>query len=81
MQERSSPTIGAYQVRALTSPSPCGGWLASGQIWFADKDGQRILLAQVDVGPEACEQAAVDQAYDRAYTTTLRMILREFACF
>jgi hypothetical protein len=81
MKERTSPPLGAYHVRAFTSPADAGGWLAHGQTWLNQADGPSVLLAQVSAGPLASEQDALYQAYDHAYADTLRLILREFACF
>ncbi len=80
MKERTSPPLGAYQVHAFTLPGDQGGWLACGQTWL-EREGQKILLSEVSAGPHESPQAVLDQAYDRAYTDTLRLILREFACF
>ncbi len=81
MKERTSPPLGAYHVRAFTSPSESGGWEAYGQTWLDQPGGPAILLAQVSAGPGASEQDLLYEVYDRAYTDTLRLILREFACF
>lgn len=79
--QRASTPLGAYHVRAMTVAVEPAGWLAHGQTWLASPDGQQILLAEVSAGPRDCEQSALDEAYDRAYSDTLRLILREFACF
>lgn len=81
MKERTSPPLGAYRVHAFTCPAEAGDWRACGQTWMTGRDGQSILLAEVTAGPHDCPRAALDEAYDRAYTDTLRLILREFACF
>ncbi len=80
MKERKSPPLGAYHVHAFTCPAQPAGWQACGQTWLATLGGQPILLSQVETGPEASEQAALDAAYDRAYADTLRLVLREFVC-
>ena len=81
MKERTSPPLGAYHVHAYAYPAEPGGWLACGQTWVTQQDGQKVLLAEVDAGPDASPDLVLDQAYDRAYADTLRLILREFACF
>lgn len=81
MNERTSPALGAYRVHAFARPAHPGGWLALGQTWLAGRDGQSILLAELSAGPHDSQQAALDEAYDRAYADTLRLILREFTCF
>ncbi len=81
MKERTSPPLGAYHVRAFTCPAEPRGWVAYGQTWLDQPGGPAILLAQVSAGPGASEQDLLYEVYDRAYTDTLRLILREFACF
>lgn len=81
MKERTSPPLGAYRVHAFTCPAETGDWRACGQTWMTDRDGQSILLSEVTTGPNACAQVVLDEAYGRAYADTLRLILREFACF
>ncbi len=81
MNERISPPLGAYHVRATARPAQPGEWLACGQTWMNQPDGSQVLLAEVTAGPHGSEQVALDQAYARAYADTLRLILREFACF
>ncbi len=80
MKERSSPLLGAYRVHAYTTAVEDCRWLARGQTWMAGRDGQQVLLQEVSAGPHDCEQSALDQAYDRAYGETLRLVLREFVC-
>ncbi len=80
MKERISPPIGTYQVRAHACEPDQDGWHACGQTWMAGTGGQPLLLAEVRVGPHASEGQAVEQAYERAYADTLRLILREFVC-
>ncbi len=81
MNERTSPRLGAYHVRAFSLPADQGGWIACGQTWMDRTGGQPVLVAQVNAGPLDSPQAVVDQAYDQAYTETLRLLLRQFACF
>lgn len=81
MKERNSPRLGAYHVRAFSLPADQGGWMACGQTWMTKSGRPPVLVAQVNAGPHESEQSVVDLAYDQAYTDTLRLILREFACF